>query len=121
MNVKVRVVLVSLALLSFSIVPAHACVTSSDMSGGGWETSAAVDPCTGIRPATLQGQANASPTYVAFIHSGRPHALVSLESSKHHRKSLFFVPFLALYRELNRTRAGFSGASEIQAMLEARL
>jgi hypothetical protein len=122
MNVKVRVVLLLLAVVSFSILPAHACVTSADLSGGGWETSAATDPCAGgVRPTILQGQVNASPTYASSIQRGRSHLLVSLEISKHHQMSLLVVPFLALCLGLSRKGSEFSRPGEIQAMLEAQL
>lgn len=124
MNVKVRVVLACLVLSSFSIVPAHACLTAKDLSGGSWETSDATDPCSSfIGPGPLQGQVNASPTYVAALQPGRSQTLASPELRNYGRISPFlFISFLALCFGLSQTgRPEVFTVSETRAMLGAGL
>jgi len=95
MNVKVRLVLVSLALLTFSTLPTHACVTTNDLSGGGWETSDASDPCMSVLP--FHAMANTSPQYVGAIQTGRPHSFDLGHLPKQNgMSSLLFLPLLAL-------------------------
>jgi hypothetical protein len=48
MKIRVRFAVTCLFLISFASCHAVACVTAdTDLSGGGWETSAAADPCSG--------------------------------------------------------------------------
>jgi len=48
MKVRVRCAVACLVLITFTNCHALACVTAdTDLGGGGWETSAAADPCTG--------------------------------------------------------------------------
>jgi hypothetical protein len=123
MNVKVKVVLACLVLVSFSIVPAHACLTAKDMSGGSWETSDATDPCSSfIGPAPSLGRINASPTYLTALQAGRSQTLALPELRNHGRISpLLFIPFLALYFGLVQTGPEVSAVSEIRATLRAGL
>lgn len=122
MNVKVNVVLACLVLISFSTVPTHACVTSSDLSGGGWETSDATDPCSGfIGPTPLQGQVNATPIYLAALQTGRVQTPALPELRNDGRISrLLFIRFLTLSVGLSPAPEVFA-VSEIRAMLGAGL
>lgn len=123
MNVRVRIVLACLVVISFSIVPAHACVTAKDLSGGSWETSDATDPCSGfIGPTPMQGQINTAPTYVAAVQTGPSQTLALPELRDHRRISpLLLVPFLALCFGLSQTESKVSAVSEIRTMLGAGL
>jgi len=62
MKIRVRCAVACLFLISFASSHAVACVTAdTDLSGGGWETSAAADPCgsvqTGYGPSQSSRQA----------------------------------------------------------------
>jgi hypothetical protein len=47
MKIRVRSAIACLFLISFASCHAVGCVTAdTDLSGGGWETSAAADPCS---------------------------------------------------------------------------
>ena len=50
MKIRVRSAVACLVLISFASCHAVACVTAeTDLSGGGWETSAAADPCSSVQ------------------------------------------------------------------------
>lgn len=121
MNVKVRCALVSLALITFSIVPTHACVTTGDLSGGSWETSDATNPCMGALP--LQGKANTPPRYVSVVQTEQPHFFALGHLPNQHGMSPFlFLPFLALRFALNQKGPVISASAElaeIQVVSEA--
>lgn len=120
MNVKVRFVLVSLALITFSTLPTHACVTTNDLSGGGWETSDASDPCASVLP--FHAMANTSLKYVSAIQTVRPHSFALGHLPKQNGMSPFlFLPLLALCFGLNRKDPEISVNGEIWGMREAGL
>jgi hypothetical protein len=68
MKIRVRFAVTCLFLISFASYHAVACVTAdTDLSGGGWETSAAADPCSGGQTGhtPLQSSRQAAGTNVA--------------------------------------------------------
>src|SRR5438270_13763615 len=123
MNVKVSLVLVSLCLINFPSPRAHACTTAgTDMSGGGWETSAAADPCSSvIGPTTLQGHINTSPAQV--VPSGRRSYAASQPNFANHNRLLpvLLLSLLPLWFGLNRREPEFSRGVGTRAMVEAGL
>lgn len=52
MKIRIRFAVACLFLISFASCHAVACVTAdTDLSDGGFETSAAADPCSVVRPS----------------------------------------------------------------------